>query len=254
MRRGGGSLPETFDGCAVHKLRLEKNHDLFRLWIDHLHVAGLDRIQARFDAPGRPGLFSKEDSAAFDAVLYTSGWDEWGEYIRGWREIEGEEEDGEGPLVSGGKEGLVLEGHKNKRAVVKGDAWCSYDAAVQVKALERKRSGRMGVYAVYVDEENYLAIWIQEGRRRLSADGKRSGKALPAIEASLPSVSGSREGPSYNLRVVKLRNNVLVFVDGEPCLEIPGFWPASRVGLGAQRMTAIFDGITVFRLEREPAR
>ena len=54
--------------------------------------------------------------------------------------------------------------------------------------------------------------------------------------------------PSINLRIVKLRDKVLIMINGKQELEIPGEWPTSQVGLSAENGTATFNGITCFEI------
>jgi len=252
FRTGGGSLPPGFNFEVYHKLRLEKNRDLFYLWIDPLHVTLERAIQVPFASPCRPGLFSGQDGAAFDAVLYTRGWDESGREIRGWREAAPRLKETLRKTSWIGEEGLVVEGYKKGSCLVKGDLWPSYDFTVQVSGRKRHRTSRMGVYAVYVDEQNHLAVWIQEGRDRLWVTGVKEGKTLDDMETNLHPKNETQEENSYNLRIVKLPERVLVFLDGEERLESPGMWPNSCVGLGVVDMAATFDGITAFRLGSDP--
>ena len=53
---------------------------------------------------------------------------------------------------------------------------------------------------------------------------------------------------TYNLRAVKRPGAVLLFVDGEEVLRLPGDWPAARVGLSTRGMTARFDGLLRFHI------
>ena len=53
---------------------------------------------------------------------------------------------------------------------------------------------------------------------------------------------------SLNLRVVKLQEAVLFFVDGKEILRLPNRFPASQVGLVTENAQAGFNGITLFHL------
>jgi len=54
---------------------------------------------------------------------------------------------------------------------------------------------------------------------------------------------------SFNIRSVKLKDKVLVMINGKQKLEIPGRWPKSQVGVSADNCLATFNGITLFRVE-----
>jgi len=53
---------------------------------------------------------------------------------------------------------------------------------------------------------------------------------------------------SVNLRAVKLKDRVILFVNGQQRLEISGSWPASQVGLTSEGMASHFGGLTLFRI------
>ncbi len=51
---------------------------------------------------------------------------------------------------------------------------------------------------------------------------------------------------NYNIRTVKLRNRVILFLDGKQIAEIAESWPASQVGFFCKDMPVRFNGITFF--------
>ena len=53
---------------------------------------------------------------------------------------------------------------------------------------------------------------------------------------------------TYNLRAVKNKDNILLFVDGKQVLQLPQSYQPSRVGLFSGETKAGFNGITVFHL------
>ena len=53
---------------------------------------------------------------------------------------------------------------------------------------------------------------------------------------------------SFNLRAVKLKDRVILFVNGQQRLEIGGSWPASQVGLTSEGLACHFSGLTQFRI------
>lgn len=50
----------------------------------------------------------------------------------------------------------------------------------------------------------------------------------------------------YNLRAVKLKDKVLVFLDGKLIAEIKGSWPPSKVGLSGKNTAVTYNGIMLF--------
>ena len=104
MAGGGGKLPKGFDFLAYHEIRLTNNAGIFEVWIDDIRVTAEEPIHVDGLIPGRPGLLSEGASAAYDATLYTIGWDEYGDAIHGWRDLSSSEP------VHAGETGLVLDG------------------------------------------------------------------------------------------------------------------------------------------------
>jgi GH43 family beta-xylosidase len=50
----------------------------------------------------------------------------------------------------------------------------------------------------------------------------------------------------YNIRSIKLKDRVLIYLDGQPVAEVKGQWPASRVGIISSNTQFSFNGITLF--------
>jgi len=50
---------------------------------------------------------------------------------------------------------------------------------------------------------------------------------------------------SYFFRCVKLKDRVLIELNGKPMLEVEGSWPDSQVGLLTENQACSFDGITL---------
>lgn len=50
----------------------------------------------------------------------------------------------------------------------------------------------------------------------------------------------------YNLRAVKLKDKVIVFLDGEQVAQINAAWPAARVGLTGNNTTISYNGIMLY--------
>ena len=207
-------LHDGFDFSAYHKIRVEKNADLAEIWIDEIRLTRAAPLKVP-TMPGRPGLFSRNTRTAFDAVLYTVGWDEFDERIRGWKP---------------NKKGLPP---------TKGDWMEHYEFSAQVIFKSRKKAG---VYPVFINTQNYLLVEYNPVTHRLRAYGKRNGQKFQTLEAEGPA------SDSINLRTVKLADRVLIMLNGKQVFEIPGAWPASQVGLSNRDGTAIFNGISCFQI------
>ncbi len=59
---------------------------------------------------------------------------------------------------------------------------------------------------------------------------------------------------SYFFRCVKLKDRVVIELNGQPMLTVEGAWPASQVGLFTEGQACSFDGITLMHLPTEPAK
>lgn len=88
---------------------------------------------------------------------------------------------------------------------------------------------------------------LKQGKNTLAIHAAKTG-AAPAIDAGL-FLAGIVDTPdSVNLRAVKLKDRVILFVNGQPRMEIGGSWPASQVGLTSEAMACHFGGLTQFRI------
>ncbi len=57
---------------------------------------------------------------------------------------------------------------------------------------------------------------------------------------------------SYFFRCVKLKDRVIIELNGQPMLEVEGEWPPSHVGLLTEGQPCFFDGITLMHLPIRP--
>ena len=192
-------------------------------------------------SPGRSGLFTNGACAAFDGVVYTRGWDEWGEQITAWQSKTGN--------WRSNAEGLAATTSDAAQAF-KGDALDAYEFSVQIEP----GTGRAGVYAVWVDEQDFLRVDAGASFAEITASGKRDG--VPIGPTTVPVVRPTGHRPpqnavGHNLRIIKASHGVRVFVDGCEQLAVPGRWPASRVGLHAEGSASRFDGISLHERPRE---
>jgi hypothetical protein len=88
---------------------------------------------------------------------------------------------------------------------------------------------------------------LQKGTNTIAIHAHKTG-ARQAVDAGL-FLAGIVEYPgSVNLRAVKLKERVILFVNGQQRLEVPGSWPASQVGLLTEAMACHFSGLTHFRI------
>ena len=89
---------------------------------------------------------------------------------------------------------------------------------------------------------------LQKGKNTIAIHAISMTDSVPVIDAGL-FLPGIVETPgSVSLRAVRLKDRVILFVNGRRCLEIGGGWPASQVGLTSESMACHFSGLTQFRI------
>jgi len=228
-------LPRGFNWEGPHDLRIENNAGAFSVYLGALRLDLPEEPISKY-SPGLPALFASGCSASFGSFSLTRGWDEWGRSIRGWTSSTA-------GLRNGNTGGLVLQPHQS---AFKGDPLRYYEFTVQTEA---KKAG--GVYAVYVNEGNYLMVLFDADFTRIVASGKRHDRSLPEVAFVVhPRIHRAHDvsANGNNLRVVKRKGGTLLFAEGLELGEIEGDWPESRVGLFAANNTCAFDGLTLFEI------
>ncbi|WP_158640499.1 family 43 glycosylhydrolase [Anseongella ginsenosidimutans] len=212
-------LPDNFNYEAYHKLTVFKNAGEFRVLIDGLPAPG----QYLFNPSGQPGtefpgkgLFEKglpglyaEAAAAFDGILYTIGWDEFDTQITGWKTASGTIAEADSWHLS--EEGIGPARKEGRHSVFKGDPVNLYEFSLQVTFAGGKEgldahaeaaenpaqnpnaganpdagaAGKAGIYAVYVDDANYIKALFDAKARQLLISGRKNGKPLKTHRLSL---------------------------------------------------------------------
>ena len=244
--RSSFPLPADFRFDAYHTLRVTKNAGQFDVYVDDLWATRKTPIRTALTGVGVTGLYCENVAAAFDGVTYTVGWDEVDGGIAGWGDAVG----GAAGTWRAGPRGLVASGAGGLARTFKGDRLEEYEFMAQVSCAGRLNSGaaeappppagRAGIYAVYVDEANWLRAGLDARAGTLTVEGCRRGAAVGSWDVPL--------SPrwSCNLRAVKLADRTIFWADGREVLTVKGGWPASQVGLFAERLVAEFNGITCF--------
>ena len=195
-----------------------------------------------FLGPGLPGLLSERALAAYDAVVYTVGWDEYGEAMRGWVVEEGRDDQ-----MTTTPEGIALDGSRGRASALKGDPTDAYEFMVQVSPDDEATlspGAKMGIYAVYAGEDDYLTVLVEPATSLLHVEGNRDGKEIERSQVALPANAVG----SYHLRTVKLSDRIIIMVDGDQLLNLPGSWPPSQVGLIATNLSVLFPATTLFTI------
>jgi GH43 family beta-xylosidase len=122
--------------------------------------------------------------------------------------------------------------------------------SLQVTKMEHGDSTRHPLPASWIIERRRDGQWrsVSSGERgSIRADALRIDRGTDAPEIG-PLYARIECTSTYNLRAVKRSNEVILFVDGEQVLRVPGQWPAARVGLETRGMMARFDGLQRFHI------
>jgi len=232
------ALPAGFDYQAYHKIQLQKDGNTVSIRIDDIPSPTLSSLAVNFDGAALPELFTDGAQAAFDGIIYTIGWDEYDSGVIGWgNSINGTTAVGS---WSGGANGITMA--NGTGYTFKGDLMPEYEFAAQV-FKEGGTDGSMGLAAVSVDNGNYLNAVIDLATDELVVSGFKGGLALTEQRV------GVANKTDYNLRVAKLADRVVFFVDGLEKLTVNEAYAASPVGLYVEGMSARFNGIMTYRTE-----
>lgn len=240
----GYPLPAGFEYTVYHTLCVTKNNTDFSVWIDGLPAPGNPIISTNFIEAGLPGLYTQMARACFDGFIYTIGWDEWDAGITGWGQAE------RGTPVSGTwqteSEGITCIEEEGIGRIFKGDLMEQYEFMTQITILSPVlpdgNPHQMGIYAVYTDESNWLKAVIDLFNSRLIVSGVYGGTGIESVDISLEAAD------SYNLRVIRREDGIRLFVNEQLKAAIPDVWSSSQVGLFRENASAVFNGITAFRL------
>lgn len=233
-----GRFNGTFDYSVYHKIRVERNGTVFRVWIDDVLPPGFSAIDTGIAEPGVPGLYADHAAAYYDGIIYTVGWDEHDNRTGGWGS--GVHDNTQLGIWAAGIDGLSLTSQNG--TVYKGDLMGTYEFSAQLYKAGTSEN-QMGVVAVAIDSNNLLKAGFDLAANSFLVSGKKDGQILPTQTVSVP------DKTNYNLRTVKLADRVIFFVDGQEVLTVNVSFPPSQVGLFAANMNARFNGILVYRTE-----
>lgn len=121
------------------------------------------------------------------------------------------------------------------------------DAEVYLNGVEAMRgAGRATGYESH-EITDAARRTFRKGQNSIAIHAHKTGPGQ-VIDAGL-FLAGIVETPGdVNLRAVKLKDRVILFVNGRQLLEVGGAWPASQVGLVTGNMACHFNGLTQFRI------
>jgi hypothetical protein len=158
-------LTPGFKFGVYHTITVERNHDRLTVRIDDLTRTEEPLVIAGLEGEGTPGLFTT-GRASFDGVACTIGWDEFDGGIAGW------ESEGGCKVTAQGLEVTT----ENRFEAIKGDALSDYEYSLQVTASPDK--GTAGMYAVWIDKDNYVSVAVNYGFRRLEVRVVKDGRTV----------------------------------------------------------------------------
>lgn len=149
------ALPTDFRWGVYHHLRVERNSDCLKIWLDETPAPGKYIFKGVIPAtePGVPGVFDQKEDALFEGTTYTIGFDDCD---------------------------LQL---PEKSEELKGDFLADYEFSFQLSGLPDQ--GTAGCYPVYVDEKNYVKAQFNAITRMLEVIAVKKGKQTWRKEFSL---------------------------------------------------------------------
>jgi uncharacterized protein YjdB len=159
-----------------HTLTIYKNGGRIRVELDYFNLTLGGDIETNFEGAGLTGLTASSANVSFDAVQYTTGWDEYDRLITGWKEKSGS--------WSVTANGLIQSTVTGSSSTFKGDSAWNYEFSVYVKNNQLPASGKAGFYPLYIDEDNYVRASINYGTKTLEVEGKEKGS--PIAQQSYP--------------------------------------------------------------------
>ncbi|MCI3926254.1 glycoside hydrolase family 43 protein [Paenibacillus sp. TRM 82003] len=196
------------------------------LWLgDRMHVPGPSYDER--PAPALPGFRDLFDRAAADGL-----GDAWEPQGGEWA-IDGEREE----LLQRSRVGV-------SRALATGTYSC---AVVEVNAKwERHHMGGLyGAVAHYVDEQNYVEVLLDVGRRTIGVYETANGVGLQPLVVAVPDAARFRFDAYHQLLLHVTGGRVTVELDGVAVATRECRGTSGRVGLTARYTSARFDGVAV---------
>lgn len=173
-------LPPDFAKNVYHKISVFRNASSFNIRIDDLPAPFVPAIKTPVSGEGIPGLYA-EGATAFDGIVYTIGWDEFDSTITGWgSSVHNEKATG---TWSVSQQGISQSKASGINVAFKGDTLQEYEASMQVQTQDS--AGSAGMYAVYIDPDNYLKAVFDFTRKKFIVSGKENGNPVTETETQL---------------------------------------------------------------------
>lgn len=234
-----------FNWNVYHKIRVERNGKNFYVLFDDMIPTGFNGKIATtdFNEPSKVGLYTIGSSAAFDGVIYTVGWDEWDERVQGWTPMVG---NGNNWSMGSGVSQTVRSQHID--FALKGDRIEHFEFSAQLHDTLGTDTGLYGI-GLYQDGSHWLVFAIDRfntagNMDTLKAIGQIGGQDIPNLPVDV-NIPGNA---AHNLRMVKLADEVIVFVDGQQMMTVDESFGLAQAAVATYDITARFDDICVYQL------
>ena len=143
-----------------HTLTMYKNVDRLHVMLDEFNLTIDGDAEIGHSGAGTVGLVASSPTVSFDAIQYTTGWDEWNSHILGWIAQSGTWIVDDGGLSQQSTEAV-------EALALKGDPAWNYEFSAYMTTDGLATAGEAGFYPVYADGQNYVRATINYGKKAL---------------------------------------------------------------------------------------
>lgn len=157
-------LSDSFRWGVYHNVRVERNMDMMKVYIDDIPSTGKYIFTGLPEDKGIPGLFSENSCSRFDGVIYTIGFDDYDEYMPKWHIKTGDFTNSHDGLKTSSEYAEAFKGEKSR----------FYEFEVQI--TNTSKSGKAGIYPVYVDSKNYVRAYLDAEGSKMVVTVIKNGK------------------------------------------------------------------------------
>lgn len=155
-----------------HTLTVYKNGSSLKVMLDAFNLTLDGMTEMPFSGAATVGIGAPDNNTEFDALCYTTGWDEYNNFIKGWDFKSGEWQQSDKGLS------VVNSSSPSEFQAVKGDPMWNYDFTTTMTLPSEAAAGEAGFYPVYIDSDNNLKAVINPASSTLEITGKCNGTAI----------------------------------------------------------------------------
>ncbi|MEG0559477.1 MAG: family 43 glycosylhydrolase [Muribaculaceae bacterium] len=159
------TIYDGYKAGVYHNLAIYRNGNLIDLRIDNIIPQKFTPIFTQLCEPSQPALFSDGGKVAFDAIIYTRGWDEFNSNISGWKSLSSN-------VTTTSNNGLII----TNETMVKGDLMDKYEFTTQLDNPSLK--GEIGAYPIYLNDKNNIKVSIDYATRNVIVSNTVKGKVI----------------------------------------------------------------------------